>query len=53
MIGVSTGVVRRRLGSLAGGDPGLSSPVPILIVQHMPAAFTQRLASRLDAGVER
>lgn len=46
-IGVSTG----GPNALAAMMPGLSKkfPVPILIVQHMPALFTRMLAERLEA----
>ena len=46
-IGVSTGGpdALTKLLSTLSGDIG----VPIVIVQHMPAAFTSRLATRLDA----
>lgn len=46
-IGVSTG----GPNALAALMPGLTKrfPVPILIVQHMPALFTRLLAERLEA----
>lgn len=46
-IGVSTGgppAVQKVLSALPG-----NFPVPILIAQHMPAAFTRPFAARLDA----
>lgn len=46
VIGVSTGGPG-ALGQLIPRIPG-TLPVPILVVQHMPAMFTKRLAERLD-----
>lgn len=44
-IGASTGGPR-ALAEILGGLPG-DFPVPIVVVQHMPAAFTQQLARGL------
>lgn len=46
-IGISTGGPE-ALATLLAALPGTLS-VPVLIVQHMPRAFTGRLAKRLDA----
>ena len=45
-IGCSTGGPNALFQVLRSLDPGVSQP--ILVVQHMPAVFTQRLAKRLD-----
>ncbi len=47
LIGISTGGPN-ALGELLPALPA-NLPVPILIVQHMPATFTRLLAERLDA----
>lgn len=47
VLGASTGgppAIERILGDLGG-----ELPVPVAIVQHMPAAFTRSFAERLDA----
>ena len=50
VIGVSTGGPN-ALAKLIPKIPA-SIPVPVLIVQHMPAAFTTTLAKRLDGASE-
>ncbi len=56
--GASTGVDAVVVGSSTGGPAALTEiipklphdfPVPLLLVQHMPALFAQMLAERLDA----
>lgn len=46
-VGVSTGGPN-ALAELLGGLPA-DFPIPVVIVQHMPAVFTRLLAERLDA----
>lgn len=46
VIGASTGGPRAVETVL--GDLGHSVPVPIVVVQHMPAGFTEAFAARLD-----
>ena len=50
VIGVSTGGPN-ALAKLIPTIPA-SIPVPVLIVQHMPASFTKTLARRLDGATE-
>ncbi len=47
VVGVSTGGPRALEALVPALPPGL--PCPILIVQHMPAAFTESLANSLDS----
>lgn len=50
VLGASTGgppAIERILGDLV--DMGAALPVPVVVVQHMPPAFTRSFAERLDA----
>jgi two-component system chemotaxis response regulator CheB len=57
-VGASGGIEAVVIGSSTGGPAALTEivpmlpenlPVPVLLVQHMPALFAQMLAERLDA----